>query len=210
MKKATPFPIFGTEAESSPDRIAVNVAQLLGELAAVPNVEIVVPLLPEVLGFPDQTARHSLFQRFDRHRECFPLRLGEHEVNMLGHNHIAVDTKPEAAPDPFQSKLKGRFARIGQKPSAAVITAKSDEVSLPRVVEALQSGRHESEYCPEPAPLKPKAGLNGPPRGPFVPRFPQVPPAVQPDLAWVPGNSIRYSFLSATIGSKSEARRAGR
>ena len=74
---------------------------------------------------------------------------------MLGHDHIAVDTELEAAPDAFQSQFKGFFAGIGQEQFMAAITAKSDEVSLSGVVEALQSGRHVSEYCLEAAPLKP-------------------------------------------------------
>jgi hypothetical protein len=93
VTKAAPSPILGTNAQSFADRVTVNVAELPGELAVVPDVGVIVSLLPKVFGLADQTARHSLFEQFNRHCECFLVRLGKQEVNMLGHDHIAVDTE---------------------------------------------------------------------------------------------------------------------
>jgi hypothetical protein len=44
------------------------VVQFLYKLRMIANVEIVVTLLPEMFGVPDQTPRHSLLQRLERVR----------------------------------------------------------------------------------------------------------------------------------------------
>jgi hypothetical protein len=49
MKIAAPFPLLRCEYESSPHRIAMNVAQLLQFFLFVQNHKIVKPLLPYVL-----------------------------------------------------------------------------------------------------------------------------------------------------------------
>jgi hypothetical protein len=41
----------------------MNVAQLFHKLRVISNIEIVVPLLPEMLGLVNQTPGHSLLQR---------------------------------------------------------------------------------------------------------------------------------------------------
>jgi len=41
----------------------MNVVQFLYKLRMIANVEIVVALLPEMIGIADQTPCHSLFQR---------------------------------------------------------------------------------------------------------------------------------------------------
>jgi hypothetical protein len=43
----------------------MDVVKLLYELLMIANVEIVVALLPEMVGVSDQTPRHSLLQRLD-------------------------------------------------------------------------------------------------------------------------------------------------
>jgi hypothetical protein len=50
-----------------------------------------------------QTSRYSLFQRLQRLRQRFFFRLAEEEVNMLGHNYVPINLKPEAAPHALQS-----------------------------------------------------------------------------------------------------------
>jgi hypothetical protein len=44
----------------------MNVTQLLHKLRVISNVEIVVPLLPEMLRIANQTPRYSLLQRLQR------------------------------------------------------------------------------------------------------------------------------------------------
>ena len=43
----------------------MNIAKLFHELTIIPNIEIVVALLPEVLGLADQSPRNSLLEGLD-------------------------------------------------------------------------------------------------------------------------------------------------
>ena len=65
MEKAAPPPVFGTLAQSRLHRVAMNVVELLYKLRMIANVEIVVALLPEMVGVSDQSPCHSLLQRRD-------------------------------------------------------------------------------------------------------------------------------------------------
>src|ERR1700716_3782007 len=58
VAKTAPLPLFRTLAQPSLHRIAMNVTQLLDKLRVIANVEIVVPLLPEMLRIADQTPRY--------------------------------------------------------------------------------------------------------------------------------------------------------
>ena len=130
MAKTAPLPVLRTLAQPSLHWIAMNVAQLLHKLRVISNVEIVVPFLPEMLGIANQAPRYSLLQRLQRIGQRIPLRFAEHgwpvqavfwlewgssiperiplwfteqEVNMLRHDHVPVNLKPEAAPYALQS-----------------------------------------------------------------------------------------------------------
>src|SRR5260370_4145583 len=112
-------------------RIAMNIAQLFHKLRVISNVEIVVPLLPEMLRIANQTPRYSLLQRLQRIRqrillwfaeqEGWPIQAGfwlewgssiagripllwfaEQEVNMLRHDYVPVNLESETAPHPLQ------------------------------------------------------------------------------------------------------------
>ncbi len=108
----------------------MNVAQLLHKLRVISNVEIVVPLLPEMLRIANQAPRYSLLQRLQRigqrillrfaQQDRWPiqavfwlewgssiaarilLRFAEQQVDMLRHDHVPVNLKPEAAPHALQ------------------------------------------------------------------------------------------------------------
>jgi hypothetical protein len=125
----------------------MNIAQLLHKLRVISNIEIVVPLLPEMLcgcpiparfwlewGSSNQAPRYSLLQRFQRIGQRILLWFAEQEVNMLRHNDVPVNLKPEPAPHALQGRLKNSSASVGGKQPAAMITAESDEMTLPAVV----------------------------------------------------------------------------
>ena len=84
----------------------MNIAQLLHKLPIVPDVEIVITLLPEVLGLADQPPRHALLQRLERIGQRFFLRLAQQQMHVLGHDHIAVHAKPERVADALQGVLE--------------------------------------------------------------------------------------------------------
>ncbi len=81
----------------------MNIAQLFHKLRVISNIEIVVPLLPEMLRVANQTPRYSLLQRLQRIGQRILLWFAEQEVNMLRHDYVPVNVKSEAAPHPLQS-----------------------------------------------------------------------------------------------------------
>lgn len=80
----------------------MNIAQLFDKLTVIPNIEIVITLLPEVFLFADQPARDALLERLDRVGECGTLRLAQQQVNVLGHDHIGEDAQFVSTPDSFK------------------------------------------------------------------------------------------------------------
>ncbi len=120
----------------------MNISQFLRELPIIPDVEVVIPLLPEVLGTADQSARNPLLQRLDRIGEHVPLRLAEQQMHMFRHDHVAIDAEPEAASHALQGQFKSSFsAGLIQQPKA-MITREGDEMALPRLLKALESPGH--------------------------------------------------------------------
>ena len=61
VAKAAPLPVFRAFAQTALYRVSMDVAKLLHKLRVVPDVEIVIALLPEVCGFADQAAGDALF-----------------------------------------------------------------------------------------------------------------------------------------------------
>jgi hypothetical protein len=66
VAKTAPLPVLGRFAQCGLHRIAMKVGQLLHKLIVVPKVEIVVAVLPEMLGVTKQAPRYSLLQRLER------------------------------------------------------------------------------------------------------------------------------------------------
>ena len=80
----------------------MNIAEVLPKLRIISNVEIVVPLLAEMLGIAYQAPRYSSLQRLQRIGRRIPLRFAEQEVDMLRHDYIAIDVESVTTPHPFQ------------------------------------------------------------------------------------------------------------
>ena len=80
----------------------MNVAQLFHKLRIIANVEIVVPLLPEMLRIANQMPRYSLLQRLQRISQQIRFRFAEQQVHMLRHDYVPVNLKPVIAPHALQ------------------------------------------------------------------------------------------------------------
>jgi len=167
----------------------MNVSKFFHELRFIPNIEIVVALLPEMLSLADQSPRYSLFQRLYRVGESLLARLAEQQVNVFGHDHITVDAKFETEAHPLQRGLKNLPGDGCRERGTTMVTAEGHEVSLPGRVKSFQSPRHEASLRRRSAPLEPKNGLNRPPNpvfpnsgktlssplNPTIPRIPLIP-----------------------------------
>ncbi len=110
----------------------MKVAQLLHKLRIIANVEIVVPLLPEMPRVPNQPPRNSLLQRLQSIRQSIQLRFAnrgwpiqarfwleweslwfaDQKMNMLRHDDIPVNEKPVATPHPLQGQLEDASAFV--------------------------------------------------------------------------------------------------
>ncbi len=144
----------------------MKVAQLLHKLRVISDVEVVVPLLPEMIRIANQAPRYSLLQGLQRIGQRVRLQSGdqvrvptqaktglewgtlvlwfaEQEMNVLRHDYVPVNLKLEAAPHPLQGGFEDSSAGVRGKQATAVVTAECDEVTLAAVVKARQSPGHE-------------------------------------------------------------------
>ncbi len=89
----------------------MSVPKLFYELSMIPNVEIVVRLLPEVGGLASQSSQHTLFQRLERVSERSSSRFTDQQMDVFRHNNIAVDAQPETPPDLLKRNFKRMLCR---------------------------------------------------------------------------------------------------
>jgi hypothetical protein len=102
VAEAAPFPIFRALAQPTPDGIAVDITQLFNMLLIVANVEVIISRLPEMQRVADQSTLYSLLQRFDCVGQCVSLRFAEKEMNVLGHDDIAINAQLVALSNAFE------------------------------------------------------------------------------------------------------------
>lgn len=84
----------------------MDVSQLLHELLMVAHVEVVIALLPEVFCFADQPPCDSLLQRLECCRQRGPFGLAKEQVDVFGHDDVAVHAKRIVAPDTFERSFE--------------------------------------------------------------------------------------------------------
>jgi len=141
----------------------MNIAKLFRELLRVADIEVVIPLLPEVFCVADQSPRNALFQRLERIGEGSRLWFTSHQVDVLRHHDITIDEKAETASDALQRSFKRLLACVRREQRAAMIATERNEMALSGFLKSLQTPRHEVSLRFLTTPLKPKEGLNGAP-----------------------------------------------
>jgi len=121
----------------------VNIAQLLHKLRIISNVEIVVPLLPEMLGIANQAPRYSLLQRLQLIGQRISFRFAEQQVDMLRHDYVPVNVESVTAAHSLRRRLEDSAACVCCKQATAMVTAECDEMTLATVVKPCWSPWHE-------------------------------------------------------------------
>ncbi len=111
----------------------MNVPQLLNKLRFVADIEVVISLLPKVLGLANQPPRHALFERLDGVGKRSALGLTQKQVNVVRHDDVSVHAKIKTDAHALEADFEHAF------------------------------GRSKRRAPPVHDPLKPKNGLNGPP-----------------------------------------------
>ena len=151
----------------------MDVAQLLKKLAGVADVEVIVAMLPEVVGVANQTARDSLLERLKGHGQRLAERFTHQQMHMFRHDNIAIDAQRVASTHPLQSCFKDRARLSGAELVMPPVTAESTKVALPGLVKAPESPRHRfslaasrsncKDYSNGNSPHPTKNALDGPP-----------------------------------------------
>src|SRR5271157_222292 len=136
----------------------MNVAQLLDPLARAPHIEVIETLLPDrgrdtsrqrrLCQRPLAPAlvhltREALLDHLHHNRGVALLRLTHQQVEVFGHDHVAVDYKLVLLPRLFQYPQKQIAAPSAAQLRLAAIATAGDEVQVMAAVEALQSRGHD-------------------------------------------------------------------
>jgi hypothetical protein len=107
------------------------------------NIEIVVALLPEMGGIAYQVACDPLFQRLQRVGESVAVGLAQQEMNVFGHDDVAIHVHPKLAADALKSGLEHPLAVGGDEQRTAMVTREGYEMTLTGLLKALETPGHE-------------------------------------------------------------------
>ena len=147
------------------ERVRVHVSELLDLLLAAPDVEIIEPALPElwqtavgsreqerslrcrrtVVGLAPQLPRDTLLEHFENGRRSAASRLGNEQVDVLGHDHVTDQLEPKLFADLAENldECIPSARRVEKRKSP--VTTEGDEVQMAEPVDALEAFRHDSE-----------------------------------------------------------------
>lgn len=120
----------------------MNVTQLLKKLRSVANIEIAIPLLPEMCNFAEKLSRNALLQALQNNCQRSALGFAEKQMHVLRHYYVSIDIEIVHSTYAFKSRFKGAGRLAGGKNFPSAIAAERYEMSLPRFVEAMEFSRH--------------------------------------------------------------------
>jgi len=131
----------------------MQVAQFLDALALCPDIEIIEPLLPDVLrrgveqaglrrvASPSRLRQYAPceaeFESLHHGSRIFLLRFADQQMYVLGHDHVANDDKLIALAHLLQHPQKEVTAARSTKQGLSAITTASDEMKVTGTAVAL-------------------------------------------------------------------------
>jgi hypothetical protein len=143
MSKTAPSPILRALDQPALNRITVNTTKLLHEFAVVPDIEVIIAFQPKRIGSSQsQPPRNSLFQRLYSLCQRSALGFAYQQMHMLRHNNIAVYADPILLSNALQCIFEGTARLWSSEIWSTFVTTESEEVEVPRLLEAFQSPRH--------------------------------------------------------------------
>lgn len=80
--------------------------QLFGKFIMRLDVEVVIPLLPEVRRISNQPAGDALHEGFDCHGELVRTRFAQQRMHMAGHDDLYVDADQKCEADALEGGSK--------------------------------------------------------------------------------------------------------
>jgi hypothetical protein len=210
MPETAPHPLLGTLHQPPLDRIAVQVAQLLDQLALTPHIEVIIALLPEraASGKRPQLTPHVLLEHLNRQRQLAPLGLADQQVHVLGHDHVSAHVEPVPLPNPLQRPFEDPTRLRRSQQGSAMVATEGDEVQKARLLKPLQSPGHDCRMStsptrsgdrrtPPPCLSKQRRDKDGPPGRNAVPELPH-------DLE-IYQNDVRIQIFCVNMKHQSEA-----
>ena len=90
---------------------------------------------------------HALFQHLHHRSRIAGFRFTDQKVEVLRHDHIAMDTEPVLLPRVFEYFQECLLDAVVIQQRDAPVTAARDEVQVMCTVTALQMGRHGQVEC---------------------------------------------------------------
>jgi hypothetical protein len=142
VAKAAPWPVFGLLDEASLNWVSVDVAQLLHVLFVGEYVEVVVPGLPELGSFVFQYFGGLAFEDADGSGERLKLRLGEQQMDMLGHEDVTEEKELVTLPEFLQGFFEDNAGVIVVQVWETTETTEGDEVVVAFGLVTLETARH--------------------------------------------------------------------
>jgi hypothetical protein len=143
MTKAAPLPVFrGGLAQPPSHGIAMDISQFLDKLVVVPNIEVVVALLPEMFCPANEPSRNPLLERPNRIGKRALYRLAEQQMHVIRHDDIPEHAQSITAPYALERSFESQPCLMRSQRCPTVIAAERDEVGLSGLMETFQSGRH--------------------------------------------------------------------
>ena len=120
----------------------MHVSEFLDAFPFGEDVEVVVTPLPELLSFFLELLRSLALEDAESGIESPDLRLADEEVDVFGHQDVAVDVEAVLLAAGFQDFFETDAGGVVVKEGEAAITAEGDEMKMALMLVALQTGRH--------------------------------------------------------------------
>ena len=150
VAEAAPWPVFRSFDESAFDWVAVNVAELLGELGSGEDVEVVVASLPELGAAAFEEFGGFALEDADGCREWVEFRLAEEQMHMLRHKDVAEELELVALAESLERGEEGDAGVVVVEVGEPVITTEGEEVVMAFGLVTLQTTRHRSIVARDP------------------------------------------------------------
>lgn len=153
---AAPWPVFGLGDQPPRDWIAVDVAELLGELALGEDVDVVVARLPELFAVVLELFCGFGFEHVQGAGEGSGLSdvgFAQEQVDVLGHEDVAEDVELVSLPKLFEDRFEGKSGVVVVEIRQTTVAAEGDEVFVALRLVALETTGHEMRvWCSSDTP----------------------------------------------------------
>ena len=121
----------------------MHIAQFLDELLFGEDIEVEKALLPKmILALCKQPSRHGLFQHLHHHRRISLFRFADHEMKMLGHDHIADHVETISCEHMIQHVHENVPRPGGEHQGFSPVTTAGDVVIIVESVDSDKITRH--------------------------------------------------------------------